>query len=180
MAPSLQLDVALRTWIVLHRTALLNGLMWELSALGRGGLVWGLIAAVLVAMRRLRPRALVQLGLAILVTSVIADGVLKPLVGRERPFVTAPEVVVIGDRPNDASFPSGHTANAFASALVLSRLAAVPSLGWWLLAGAIAYSRVYLGPHYPLDVAAGAIVGIACAAATLAAVRRWVRLRPQS
>jgi undecaprenyl-diphosphatase len=179
MTPFLQVDIALRSWIVLHRTTPLNGLMWGLSAVGRGGLVWGLIAAVLVAMRRLRPHALLPLALAIFVTSVIADAVMKPLIRRERPFVNTPEVVVIGHRPRDASFPSGHTANAFAGAFVLSRLALAPSLGWWILAGAIAYSRVYLGPHYPLDVIAGAIIGIACALATLAVVRPTVRPPPQ-
>jgi undecaprenyl-diphosphatase len=175
MAQFLHADLAIRTWIVLHRLPFLTGLMWGLSAIGRGGLVWLLIAAVLTAMKRLRPREWGQLAVALLVTSVMTDAVLQPAIGRDRPFVRTRDVAVIGDRPTSGSFPSGHTANAFAAAVVLSRFAAAPALAWWILAGAIGYSRLYLGVHYPSDVVAGAVVGIACAVTTLAAVRRAER-----
>ena len=79
---------------------------------------------------------------------------------------------MIGGRPHDASFPSGHAANAFAGALVLSITAPRGRLAWWPLAVAIAYSRVYLGVHYPLDVVGGAGVGLACAGVVLFARRR--------
>jgi undecaprenyl-diphosphatase len=175
MLQFLHVDLAIRTWVVLHRLPFLTGVMWGLSAIGRGGIGWLLIAAVLTAMKRLRPRAWAQLALAFLVTSAMTNAVLQPVVGRERPFVRSLDVAVIGDRPTSGSFPSGHAANAFAGAVVLSRFAAAPALGWWALAGAIAYSRVYLGVHYPSDVAAGALVGIACAVTTLAMVRRLGR-----
>jgi undecaprenyl-diphosphatase len=175
MSQLLHVDLVIRTWIVLHRLPFLTGLMWGLSAVGRGGLVWLLIAAGLTAMKRLRPREWGQLALAILVTSVVTDAALQPVIGRERPFVRLRDAPVIGARPTSGSFPSGHTANAFAGAVVLSRFAASPALGWWVLAGAIAYSRLYLGVHYPSDVVAGAVVGIACAVTTLAAVRRMSR-----
>jgi undecaprenyl-diphosphatase len=172
MPQLLRVDLAIRTWIVLHRLPFLTGVMWGLSAIGRGGIVWLLIAAVLTAMNRLRPREWAQLALALLVTSAMTDAVLQPVIGRERPFVRSLDVAVIGDRPTSGSFPSGHAANAFAGAVVLSRFTAAPALAWWVLAGAIAYSRLYLGVHYPSDVAAGALVGIACAVTTLAMVRR--------
>jgi undecaprenyl-diphosphatase len=172
MPQLLHVDVAIRTWIVLHRLPFLTGMMWGLSAIGRGGIVWLLIAAVLTAMKRLRPREWVQLALALLVTSTMTDALLQPVVGRERPFVRSLDVAVIGDRPTSGSFPSGHTANAFAGAVVLSRFAAAPALAWWVLAGTIAYSRLYLGVHYPSDVVAGALVGITCALTTLAIARR--------
>jgi undecaprenyl-diphosphatase len=171
MPQLLRVDLAIRTWIVFHRLPFLTGVMWGLSAIGRGGIVWLLIAAVLTAMNRLRPREWAQLALALVVTSAMTDAVLQPVVGRERPFVRSLDVTVIGDRPTSGSFPSGHAANAFAGAFVLSRFTA-PALAWWVLAGAIAYSRLYLGVHYPSDVAAGALVGIACAVTTLAMVRR--------
>lgn len=178
MSQLLHIDVAIRTWIVLHRLPGLTGVMWSLSAIGRGGIVWLGIGAVLIAMKRLRPREWAHLALVLLVTSVMTEVVLKPAVGRERPFVHSLDVAVIGGRPATDSFPSGHAAMAFAGAVGLSTLAAVPALGWWVLAGAIAYSRVYLGVHYPSDVAAGALVGITCAVMTLAIVRRVAGPRP--
>ena len=178
MPQLLHLDLAIRTWIVLHRLPVLTGVMWGLSAVGRGGIVWLLIAAVLTSMKRWRPRAWAPLVLALLMTSALTDVVLQPVFGRERPFVRSPEVAVIGDRPTSGSFPSGHTANAFAGAVILSRFAVAPALAWWVLAGAIAYSRLYLGVHYPSDVAAGALVGIACALTTLAVVCRAKAFEP--
>ncbi len=80
----LPVDLAMRTWIVLHRVPFLTGVMWGLSAIGRGGVVWLLIVAVLTAMKRLRPREGAQLALALLVASAMTDAVLPPVVGRER------------------------------------------------------------------------------------------------
>jgi undecaprenyl-diphosphatase len=162
------LDRVLRSWVVGHRAGALDHLMWALSAVGRGGLLWIVIATVLVACRRLPVRALVNLALALLLASVVADGVLKPLIRRQRPFVAAPDIPVIGGRPTDASLPSGHASNAFAGAYVLSVMAPQARLLWWALAIAIAYSRVYVGVHYPYDVIAGAAVGVACAAIVMA------------
>ena len=130
----LAVDHVLRSWIVGHRVSPLDSVMWGLSAVGRGGLVWIVSATALVAFRRLPVRALISLALALLLAAAAVDRVLKPLVDRQRPFVTAPEVPVIGDRPDDASWPSGHAANAFAGLttaviFVSPRNGVVPSLG---------------------------------------------------
>ena len=63
--------------------------------------------------------------------------------------------------PDSASFPSGHTATAFAAAVAVALI--YPRLGRPLLALAVVVgiSRVYLGMHYALDVTAGMVLGIA-------------------
>lgn len=154
-----QLDHLMRAWVVTHRVGALDAVMWTLSAIGRGGALFALIGLALTFRRR-RARDFAQVGLALVLASVVADYILKPAVHRERPFLATPEVHVIGGRPHDASFPSGHSASAFAGATALSALSPGGSAIWWTLALAIAYSRVYLGVHYPADVIAGALLGI--------------------
>lgn len=155
--------------------------MWTLSAVGRGGLVWLAIGAGLTAFRHRPWHEFGRLALAIVLAALVADCGLKPAIQRERPFVATPEVRVIGGLPSGASFPSGHAANAFAGAFVLARLAPGGRVVWWLLAAAVAYSRVYLGVHYPLDVMAGGLVGLASAALTVRVTRGYRadgRLKP--
>ncbi len=74
-----------------------------------------------------------------------------------------------------SSFPSGHAATSFAGAVVLVLLVrrAVPLL--FVLAAAVAFSRVYVGVHYPLDVLAGAVLGTTVALAFAAILRAPLR-----
>jgi undecaprenyl-diphosphatase len=158
------LDREIFVWIVTHRVGALDGVMLVLSILGQGGRIWLALGVAFALFRRITPWAFVRLALALVLATLLADYVLKPAFGRARPFEAANDVRVIGQRPDAASFPSGHAANAFAGAFVLSRALPAAAIVWWTLAGAIAFSRVYLGVHYPLDLIAGAIVGLTCGA----------------
>ena len=85
--------------------------------------------------------------------------VLKPLIGRLRPLVERPDVVLLIPPPGDASFPSGHTAASFAAVFALKASGSPlwkPALLWALL---IAFSRLYLYVHWPSDVLGGAVLG---------------------
>lgn len=93
-------------------------------------------------------------------SSAIISTIIKNSVNRPRPFITYSfiEKVSSGGSP---SFPSGHTSDAFALATSLSIAypkwyVIIPSYAW---AGAVGYSRMDLGVHYPSDVLAGAIIG---------------------
>lgn len=97
---------------------------------------------------------------ATLLSSAVITTTLKFTIDRERPFVTYPEIQKLTGA-GSASFPSGHTSEAFATATSLSL--AFPK--WYVIApayvwaGAAGYSRMHLGVHYPSDVLVGALVG---------------------
>ncbi|MFF4169705.1 phosphatase PAP2 family protein [Streptomyces sp. NPDC001744] len=127
-----------------------------------------------------RPRRAALAGIgAVAVASATANLLGKRLVRRSRPDREAARVVAGRHvpMPDSASFPSGHTASAVAFATatgVVLPAAAVP-LG--VLAATVGYSRVHTGVHYPGDVAAGAVLGVASAAVSLTAGASLVRRR---
>jgi len=115
------------------------------------------------------------------IADVIGLG-LKQLVDRPRPETTLPQADPLL-HASGPSFPSGHATTAFAGATILALLLrrAVPAL--FVLAAGIAFSRVYVGVHYPSDVLAGAVLGSAVALAAvrlLRAPRRLSAPRPRS
>ena len=97
---------------------------------------------------------------AIALASALTNGPAKLLVPRRRP--PSPSLSALVRTPASSSFPSGHSASAFAFATAAAGELPPLALALVPLAGAVAYSRVHTGVHYPSDVAAGAAIGVAC------------------
>ncbi len=124
----------------------------------------------------------------ITISDQLTSSLIKPLVGRIRPCNVLGSVhfwsssegwiytppVVSRILKGSFSFPSGHAANIFAGALLFSyyyRRVTVPSL---IIASSVAYSRVYVGVHYPSDILGGAILGSLC---SYTVIWTWCRIR---
>lgn len=128
--------------------------------------MWLVLAAVIAVLLR-SVWVFVVIAAAVLAADGVA-GVVKLAVGESRPNEPDPLIVI----PHSHSFPSGHTATSFAGATALSVVYPRGTPAFFLLAAAIAYSRLYVGVHFPLDVAGGAVIGAATALLLLAAARR--------
>ncbi len=104
---------------------------------------------------------------------------LKEIVKRDRPFEKYPGYIIPRVSEEGYSFPSNHTAGAFALATTLSLnfpkwYVIAPAYLW---ASAVGYSRMQLGVHYPSDVFAGAVLGAATAWGCYEAQKAWTRHR---
>jgi membrane-associated phospholipid phosphatase len=102
-----------------------------------------------------------ELIISIGISQLISE-LLKLTVNRERPADRYPYEIFVSSATHGSSFPSGHTAAAFATATTLALeyrkwYIVVPAYLW---AGSVAYSRMYLGKHYPTDVLAGIVIGV--------------------
>jgi len=145
----------MRRWTK-RRSAPIDDLLVGLSRSADHSVLWLALAAAVAAFGGGRGRRAAADGVAALAfTSAAVNGPIKLVIGRRRPATRRR----LRHRPRTSSFPSGHAASGFAFAVAATR--ELPEAGPLLLplAGTVAYSRVYLGVHYPSDVVAGAAFG---------------------
>jgi undecaprenyl-diphosphatase len=142
-----------------------------LSVVGYAGLVWIALAAPVARLARRQVAFSVVLTAACVWTADLLTLALKAAVGRPRPFETIPHPDPLIKATVGQSMPSGHAATSFAGAVILAYLLPRGAPIFFLLATAIAFSRVYVGVHYFSDIAVGALIGAAVGGAFLAALR---------
>lgn len=143
------------------RCPALSFFLVPLTILGEGGVLWILISAVMLFFPKTRKVGCLSL-LSMLVCYLLNDKVFKELVERPRPFLVIPNLKTLISWPASWSFPSGHACSSFSAATIYSYGGEKRWLksSFWVLAAAMAFSRMYVGVHYPTDVLAGMLIGI--------------------
>lgn len=158
------------------RSGFLDTAMPFVTHLGDLGIVWLVTAAILIVQpqRRLYGIAVVA---ALVLAVVLGSLILKPLVGRIRPYEAVGGFTLLIPPPTGYSFPSNHSMASFAAATVVCLVprAGLPvrlaKVGVVVLAVLIAFSRLYLYVHFPSDILVGAILGVALGFAAVALVK---------
>lgn len=162
-------------WIREHLTTpFLDTVMPYISSLAHTGEFWILLALILLCFKKTRKAGL-AMGLAMICGYLIGNMGMKNLFARTRPYNVV-EVDLLVEKLKDFSFPSGHTLVSFEAATALFFYHRKGGIAALALATVIAYSRLYLFVHYPTDVVAGALLGIAIALAACYLINRlWDR-----
>ena len=175
-------DLPILDWIAANLWCpFLDATMPVITVLGDAGIFWIALAAVFLLIPKYRKMGL-SMGIALLMGVVICNMILKPVVGRIRPYdyqweVFQKTIPLLIERQHDFAFPSGHTIASFEAAmamLVCNKKLGIPAM---ILAVLIAFSRLYLYVHYPTDVIASVILGTGLALLSVFLVNKlWPRL----
>ena len=140
---------------------LIDALMVFFTKLGNGAMVWLMFAGYFYFYKKDKKMA-TQILVGLLMTVLIGAFILKPIFMRARPFNFLENITLLIKAPIDYSFPSGHTATSVVCSYLIScrykklRIVVIP------LAVLIAFSRMYIGVHYPTDILGGVVLGIVC------------------
>lgn len=156
------LDIDILVWIQENlRYSFGDTLMVGLTHLMDWNILAIAIGTVLICIKKTR-----WIGVSVIIATLLAylfcNGIIKPVVDRPRPFeIYSLEPLITGI--TSSSFPSGHTAGAFAMAMAVFLYNKKYGAGLFIFAMMVAYSRMYCFVHYPSDVFAGAMIGMGCA-----------------
>jgi undecaprenyl-diphosphatase len=177
-------DEAVIRWMGANHSPALDAVMIEITALGTGTVVL-MIVAIAALFLTLSARKYSAILLLVAASGgILLNGVLKLGFDRPRPSIFVPDVHAVS-----SSFPSGH---AMSSAIVYGTVAYLAArlhrrrwARWLVMVFAlvvialISFSRMYLGVHYPSDVVAGVLIGLAWAAFCMATLEAIQRFRPR-
>ena len=141
---------------------ILDNIMVTISSLGNAGILWVVIALILLISKKHRKMG-IHMFIAMLLTLFVGNLILKNLVQRERPCWIETTIPLLINNPKDYSFPSGHTMNSFTAAMCIFLHQKRWGIVAFVVAALIAFSRMYLFVHFPTDIIIGMIIGISSA-----------------
>ena len=145
------------------RTPFLNEFMTHFTSLGNGGLIWITLTLLMLIYPKTRKAGACS-AISIILCFLTVNLGIKNIVARTRPYDTYELVRCIIKPAVDYSFPSGHSAIAFATVLpIYFQLGKKWGIPFMLAALLMAASRLYVCVHYPSDVLCGMIFGVVCA-----------------
>ena len=171
-------------WIASLHNGFLDSVLPVISAFGDKGIGWIILSMILLCFPKYRKAGL-AMALALIFCLIIGNMTLKPLIARPRPYSYFPEMQLLIPPLEDFSFPSGHTFASFASATALFLFHRKEGIAAGILAAVIAFSRMYFYVHFPTDILAGIILGIASGFTAFKLISwyqnryqpRWLKLR---
>ncbi len=156
-----QMDRALYAAVASTPTPYLDDGLRNLSRAANKSVLWIAIAGGMAVIGGPRDRRAAATGLASIgAASLLVNVGFKSVARRKRPDRQAESIERHVRMPESTSFPSGHSASAFAFAQGVSSVSPAMSVPLHMAALAVAYSRVHTGVHYPGDVVAGSLIGI--------------------
>ena len=138
--------------------------IWKvITSLGDAGWFWILLTIILLIPKKTRKIGIAS-AISLVIGVIITNVALKNIVARTRPYEVVEGLTLLVGKAHDYSFPSGHSCASFASAFAIYKTAPKKyGIAALVLASLIAFSRLYVGIHYPTDVIAGVVIGIVSA-----------------
>ena len=154
------IDFGILDFLQTLHNGVLDFIMRIFTHAGDNGYIWIAVTVVLLCIPKTRKIG-IYLGVTLILEVVLNELIIKEIIQRERPFLQRTGIDTIINQPSSYSFPSGHTASSFAAATAIYQHSKKWGIAAYVLASVIAFSRLYFYVHFPTDILAGTILGIA-------------------